>query len=230
MSQVKILDCRGLSCPLPVVNTKKELAQLSADAPAEFVLTVLVDNATAAENVSRFARSSGCLVKVEPNADAFHILISSEAGQGAPAAAGAFKTQAPTPRQVQDHQSGQAFACRSGAGSHKAETVMLVTSSSLGRGSEELGEILMRSFFFTLKEAELPPARIYFLSSGVKLTVEGSPLLEELQELAERGVEIFSCGTCLDYYQVKEKLRVGSITNMYDTMDALLAATRCITV
>ncbi|MEW5920010.1 MAG: sulfurtransferase-like selenium metabolism protein YedF [Bacillota bacterium] len=219
MSQPKIVDCRGLSCPLPVVNTKKALDEMAAGSPADFVLTALVDNDTAAENVSRFARSSGCRVELEKKEDGIYIHITK------PGTAQA-STHTATAKELE-----QALPCCSGENREAtAGNVLLITSSSLGRGSEELGKILMRSFIFTLQEADTPPARIFFLNSGVFLTAQGSPVLEELQELADRGVEIFSCGTCLDYYQLKEKLQVGRITNMYDTVDAILASARCITV
>jgi selenium metabolism protein YedF len=211
------VDCRGLSCPLPVINTKKAI-EAAAALPSDLAFTVLVDNSTAAENVSRFARGAGCRCDVEQKEDAIHIHIRRGAAAQASAGAGEHKTPE------------QTLVCCSGVNGVTAETVMLITSSALGQGSEELGKILMRSFIFTLKEAETPPARIYFLNSGVSLTVEGSPVLEELQELAARGTEIFSCGTCLDYYQLKDKLAVGSVTNMYDTMDAILSSGRCITV
>lgn len=211
------VDCRGLSCPLPVINTKKAI-EAAAALPSDLAFTVLVDNSTAAENVSRFARGAGCRVDVEQKEDGIHIHIR----RGAAAQASAGEGEHKTPEQM--------LVCCSGVNGVTTETVMLITSSALGQGSEELGKILMRSFIFTLKEAETPPARIYFLNSGVSLTVEGSPVLEELQELAARGTEIFSCGTCLDYYQIKDKLAVGSVTNMYDTMDAILSSGRCITV
>ncbi|HAP31877.1 MAG TPA: sulfurtransferase-like selenium metabolism protein YedF [Firmicutes bacterium] len=225
------VDCRGLSCPLPVLNTKKAID--AAVSPAELMLTVLVDNTTAAENVSRFARSASCRVDVEQKEDGIHIQIRRKAAEQASAGEGELKTPAPArqqTQQAQDPHPEQAEACCSGVNGGMGDTVLLITASTLGRGSEELGKILMRSFIFTLKEAETPPARIYFLNSGVSLTVEGSPVLEELQELAARGVEIFSCGTCLDYYQLNEKLAAGSVTNMYDTMAAVLSSKRCITV
>lgn len=226
------VDCRGLSCPLPVINTKKAI-EAAAALPADLAFTVLTDNTTAAENVSRFARSAGCRVAVEQKEDGIHIHISRKVAEQVSAGAAELKTPAQARQQAQQTHAAhpeQALACRSGVNGGMMETVMLITSSTLGQGSEELGKILMRSFIFTLKEAETSPAHIYFLNSGVSLTVEGSPVLEELQELAARGVEIFSCGTCLDYYQLKDKLAVGSVTNMYDTMDAILSSGRCITV
>ncbi len=215
MSQLKTVDSRGLSCPLPVVNTKKALEELTANPNAVFTLTTLVDNETAAENVSRFARSLGYQVTVEKKDEEFLVHINKK-----------YQTALfPAPEEQKD----QELECRDET-EGVAKTVMIITSSTLGNGSEELGSLLMRSFCFAIKENDTPPARIFFLNSGVNLTVEGSPVLEELQELASRGVEIFSCGTCLDYYKLKDKLQVGQVTNMYDTVDAMLASSKCITL
>ena len=79
----------------------------------------------------------------------------------------------------------------------------------VGRGSQELGAILMRSLLYTLTQRETPPRALLFLNAAVKLTCTGSPVLEDLDLLARRGVPILSCGTCLDYYRLKDSLAVG---------------------
>ena len=114
-------------------------------------------------------------------------------------------------------------------GTRQRRTVLLISSSTLGRGSEELGKILMRSFIYTLHEAETIPDRMLFINSGVYLTVEGSPVLDELKSSPSGGRNLF-LRYCLDYYKLKEKLAVGSVTNMYDTVEALTKASRCITL
>ncbi|GEA14593.1 MAG: hypothetical protein PWR22_1168 [Moorella sp. (in: firmicutes)] len=108
--------------------------------------------------------------------------------------------------------------------------VLLVTSASLGRGSEELGSILMRSFFYSLSETEVLPRRVLFINSGVQLCCQGSPVLDSLLALEQKGVEILACGTCLDYYHLKEKLCAGSVTNMYTIIEHLMAAEKVITL
>ena len=108
--------------------------------------------------------------------------------------------------------------------------VVLITSDRLGIGSEKLGESLMKSFTDTLLGVDPKPASIILLNAGVKLATESSEIWETLQLLAENGVEVLSCGTCLKYYNLTDKLRVGQVTNMYDTIDTLLAAGKVITV
>jgi selenium metabolism protein YedF len=108
--------------------------------------------------------------------------------------------------------------------------VILITSDQLGVGDERLGEILMKSFLNTLWDYEPKPSKLLFINNGVRLTTEGSEVLETLTLLEKKGVQVFSCGTCLEYYNLREKLRVGLVSNMYATVDALLQATKVIKV
>jgi len=218
----KEIDNRGLACPQPVLNTKKALQELTQEGHTDFILTVIVDNEAAKENVSRFARTAGCLVSVAEKEDGIHVII-----QGGEKKEG--KTDVGEPLKKEAGSTKEEQSCCLGEGSQTSgETVMFITSSTLGQGSEELGKILMRSFIFTLKETSPRPSKLFFLNSGVFLTTEGSPVLEELSQLAAGGVEIFSCGTCLDYYNLKDKLRVGQVTNMYDMVENMHAAAKCI--
>jgi selenium metabolism protein YedF len=102
--------------------------------------------------------------------------------------------------------------------------VVFIESDSIGRGSEELGKVLMRSFLHTLAEAEFKPAKLIMVNSGVKLACEGSEVLEDLHQLSRQGAEILSCGTCLDYFGLKTKLQVGRISNMYEILSSLAQA------
>ena len=108
------------------------------------------------------------------------------------------------------------------------QVVVYIHSQYLGVGEEALGMILIRSFFKTLLDSETKPFRIIFINSGVRLTSEGSEVLETLKSLSETGVEILSCGTCLDFYGLKEKVKVGMISNMYDIVQSLMEADRLI--
>jgi selenium metabolism protein YedF len=110
------------------------------------------------------------------------------------------------------------------------ETVYLITKDTLGHGSEELGTVLMKSFLYTLTETEPLPRTLIFINSGVRLTTKDSPLLGHLQTLAGRGVQILSCGTCLDYFALKERLAVGQVTNMYSIVAEFGLAAKAITL
>lgn len=190
-----ILDCRGMSCPQPVLETKKALEK----AGAEEVL-VLVDNPASKENVRRFAESQGYGVNITEERGAFTLRLQK--GEGA--------EKAPIPEEKMTMGN--------------ANLVVFIESDSIGRGSEELGRILMRSFLHTLAEAEYNPAKIILVNSGVKLTCEGSEVIEDMRHLSGQGAEILSCGTCLDYFGFKTKLQVGRISNMYEILSSLAQA------
>ncbi|MBO8158190.1 sulfurtransferase-like selenium metabolism protein YedF [Thermosyntropha sp.] len=112
----------------------------------------------------------------------------------------------------------------------KKEIAILIKSRLFGEGEEELGQILMKSFLYTLMEMKGDIKHIIFMNSGVFLACEGSPVLEHLKVMEEEGVNILSCGTCLDYYQMKDKLKVGSVTNMYTAVEILTSAHKSLTL
>lgn len=197
------VDNRGLSCPQPVIHTKKALSNL-AEGQA---LVSIVDNEVAKENVRRFAASAGCQIEIEEK-DGLYFLTLLRSGV-APA------LQVPTPEEKELP-----------LGQH----VVFIRSNFLGLGSDELGALLMRSFFYAVNQTpESLPAAVVLMNSGVLLAIEDSPVLVDLQSLAAAGVEIVACGTCLDFYKVKDLLRVGRISNMYDIYE-ILAARRVITL
>ncbi|MCD6520813.1 MAG: sulfurtransferase-like selenium metabolism protein YedF [Anaerolineae bacterium] len=127
---------------------------------------------------------------------------------------------------VQVHPGSETLPSQAEQNTSKTErpTVLVVSSERMGRGEEELGEILIRAFFHTLNEVDPLPNTIIFYNSGVKLAVEGSPILEDLQALETKGVEILVCGTCLGYFELKDRLAVGEISNMYSIAETLLSA------
>ena len=192
---MKTVDCRGMSCPQPVLETKKALAAAGAEE-----VRVLVDNPGSKENVRRFAESQGYNVNIMEEKDVFTLRLQK---------AGAAK-EAPMPEEKK--------------APGETNLVVFIESDSIGRGSEELGKILMRSFLHTLAEAEYKPAKIILVNGGVKLTCEGSEVPEDLRQLSRQGTEILSCGTCLDFFGLKNKLQVGRISNMYEILSSLAQA------
>lgn len=200
------LDCRGLLCPQPVLVTRDALAVLGRGR-----LTVLVDNEAARSNVARFAAGQGLPVEVRAESGGlFRLLISREAAPPA----GAQATAGPA--------AAEYLCPPAGAG-----IIAVVASDTMGRGDDALGRVLMRAFIKTLPSLEPLPAALYFYNAGVKFTAredEDQGLLEPLQELASRGVAIYSCGTCLDFYTLTDKLRVGEVTNMYEIIKAMAQA------
>lgn len=113
---------------------------------------------------------------------------------------------------------------------NKESMVIVIASDKLGRGDEALGKVLMKSYTYTLTETNPLPETILFLNSGVKLTSEGSEVLENIKKLLDAGVEIISCGTCLDFYGLKDKLKVGVIGNMYLIIEKMNSASKVINI
>ncbi len=161
-------------------------------------VTIIVNDPSSSENVQRFASSQGCAVEVENRGGDFYIRIQKER---------AIENKSPA---------------------REEKIVVYVNSDRLGIGDEALGSILMRAFLKTLLDLEKRPHRLIFINSGVKLSSEGSEVLETLTRLSEIGTEIFSCGTCLDFYRLKEKLKVGKVSNMYEIATSLLEADRLV--
>lgn len=105
---------------------------------------------------------------------------------------------------------------------------MVISKNTLGSGDDKLGSALMKSYLYALSESDKIPSDLLFLNGGVKLTVEGSDCLETIQTLKNKGVNILSCGTCLDFYGIKDKLKVGEITNMYTIVEKMTSGNNTI--
>jgi len=180
-----------MNCPLPVVNTKKYF-----DTIEKGISTTIVDNEVAKNNIIKFAENSGFKYEVEERDGLYHILITK--GEG-----------------IKEDKSSEVKE------SNDEIFTIVVGSDKLGNGDDDLGIALMKSYLFALSEAEKIPNNLILLNSGVKLVVEGSLVLDSLEKLQQRGVEIQSCGLCLDFYKIKDSLRIGEITNMYAIIEIM---------
>lgn len=162
-------------------------------------LIFIVDNPSSRDNVERFVHSQGCSVKVEQKGEDFFLHIRK------------------------GHQGiGEKSTLKS------QRVVVYINSSLLGGGDEDLGSFLMKAFLKTLLSLEKKPDRLILINSGVRLASEGSEVLEPLTKLSEGGTEILSCGTCVEYYELKGKLKVGVVSNMFDIIQSMLEADRLI--
>lgn len=161
---------------------------------------VLLDDGAPRENVTRFARNRGLDVTEERNDNGWAITIKN--------------SDATVPSHSTTVGDG--------------DRVVLITSDRLGNGPEELGRLLMKNFIHTLLETDTNPQRIFFMNTGVFLSMEGSDVFEALEKLHGMGIEIYSCGLCLDFFGLKEKKRVGNTTNMLTTAENLLNARQVI--
>lgn len=191
MSNNVQVNALGDACPIPVVKTIKALAALGGAGTIE----TLVDNEVAVENLKRLASEKGCGVSVEKAAEKeWHVTFDVPEGLSVDAG------------EADDAQ------CLVPA---KKNLVIQVSSDAMGAGSDELGRNLMKAFIYTVTQQDELPATMLFYNGGAHLTCEGSPALDDLKALAEQGVEILTCGTCLNHYGIADKLAVGEVTNMY---------------
>ena len=193
------LDLRGLICADRAERIRAALGEPELDA-----LTVVVDDDTKAAQARDTAAGLGWAAVVQQQGTEVHVVLSRSENAASLAAPAVALQPTVQPLRI----------------------VGFIASSALGVGDEQLGRILMRAFVKTLKELDPLPERLVFVNSGVRLTTQGSDLLADLRELEGRGVRILSCGTCLDYYQLKEALEVGTVTNMHDIVTSLVAADR----
>ena len=195
-----ILDARGLTCPLPVINTKKELEGVNIGENIE----VIVDNEIAVQNLTKFANVQGFPVSSSKvSDDEFHVNISK--GEKA----------------VEEEE----VTCEPDT---KDNFVIVISSDKMGEGNEVLGHKLLKAFIFAVTKQDKLPKTMLFYNMGAHMTCEGSEVLEDLKLLESEGVEIMTCGTCLDFYGIKEKLCVGTVTNMYDIVETMEKASKII--
>ncbi len=179
------IDARGLSCPKPVVKTKKALEEYDE-------VEVLVDNEVAAQNVKKLGiKMGGNVTMVKEKEELYKLVITD------------FK------KTNQQSRKGD------------KDKVVFIKSNLLGEGDEELGDILIRGFINTLLDIEPIPAKVIFMNAGVKLPCNNEEVIKSLKKLEDKGVAVLACGTCLDYYGLKDELKVGNISNMYEIVDSL---------
>lgn len=207
------LDERGKQCPLPVIDTKKALA---ACASGELV-EVIVDNEIAVQNLRKMAGHKGLECSFEKTGYMeFVVRIKSmgrvDADNGQPEGGNKEVEQTAVEETLREPESG----CR--------RMVVVLASNEMGQGDGILGKILMKGFIYALTQQDTLPETVILYNSGAYLSCEGSDNLEDLKALEVRGVEVLTCGTCLNHYKLGEKLKVGTVTNMYEIVERMTGA------
>lgn len=192
---MKKIDAKGLACPKPVILTKNALDDME-----EGIVSTIVDNEIARENLRKLAKSLNMECEVEDiSSEEFIVTIEK--------------------KKTEDVE-----------GTKDERYTLAFSSDKMGKGDDDLGDILVKSFMYTVTETKPLPNTILFYNGGVKLTVEGSSVLEDIKKLEKEGVEIISCGTCLDFFNLKEKLGVGTISNMYTIYENLSQADKTLVI
>lgn len=195
------IDARGENCPKPFIMTKKALDEGNKE-----IIVTIVDNKIAMENVSKLVESMNLDYKVEEKDNDYYIEIDN-LGDGSSKVG---KDSAQT--------------------SNLKDSVVAFTKEKLGQGNDELGHVLIKGYIYTLTELEEKPKKLLFLNGGVLLTTGDAETITDLKKLEDMGVEILSCGTCLDYYGLQDELKVGQIANMYLIANAMNEANNTITL
>lgn len=188
------INCRGLSCPEPVLLTRKAVEEDNPEG-----LVVIVSSETSRENVRRFAESRGFQVSSQQEGGDYRIVLTKNGISAAPNSA-------------------------------PGVLIVLVSTDRFGTGDDDLGRVLMKAFISTLAEAKPMPDKILFVNGGVFLSSEGSPVIDSLMSMEAQGSQILSCGTCLDFFNLKEKLAVGKVTNMFTIVESILNASNLVRI
>lgn len=211
------VNAMGDACPIPVVKTKNAIKELNGAG----VVETLVDNEIAVQNLTKMANQKGYGVKSEKlGENEFKVTMtisenasseSASVGAEGSAAEGAEGSTAEGTDQT-ENQEEQVTCAVPAKGKN---VVVVISSAQMGSGNDELGTALMKGFIYALGQQEILPKTIIFYNGGASIPCEDSVSLEDLKSMEAQGVEILTCGTCLNFYGLSEKLAVGSVTNMY---------------
>ena len=191
-----------MACPKPVLETQKAFKN-----PEITEFEVIVDNTSARENLKRLAASKGYRCDVSEEGSIITVTIRREAALA-----------------VETDGQEYVAACDIDAGdSITSGRVLVIKNEFLGDGNDELGKVLMKGFLYTVTETKPYPEKVVLLNSAIKLSTINEETVVHLKKLEEAGTKIYSCGTCLNYYDLADQLKVGVIGNMYDVVDSLMS-------
>lgn len=200
-----LVNAMGDTCPIPVVKTKNAIKEMTESGQIE----IHVDNEIAVQNLTKMANVKGYPVRSEKAAAGeYHVFMEiSKDGENTA---------------VQVNEIQEDTVCVPDA--VKKNKIVVISSDQMGNGSEKLGKTLLKAFLYAVTQQDELPQTMLFYNGGVHLTCEDSPALEDLKSLEAQGVEIMSCGTCLNYYGLTEQLKVGTVTNMYVIVEMMEGA------
>ena len=192
----------GDACPIPVVKTKNAIRELGGSG----VVEVSVDNEIAVQNLLKMAKQKEYEASFEKKSNTEYIVTINVNG-------GEVSDAKPVAKDIAKSDEIKL-----------KETIVVIDSDKMGDGDEEFSKTLLNGFIYALSSQDIPPAKIIFYNTGVRMTTEGSQSIEDLKVLANAGAKIYSCGACLNNYGLTEKLCVGEVSNMYDIVGYLLNA------
>ena len=186
------VNALGDQCPIPVIKTKNMIATMKEGGEVE----TLVDNEIAVQNLTKMAEQKGYAVTSKKIRKGQYSVVMT--------------VPAPVPGTEAEPEE-EPIVCDIG----KSNTVVVISADTMGRGDDVLGAVLIKGYIYALSQQDIPPRTVLFYNGGAKLTCKGSESIEDIKLLASKGVEILTCGTCLNHYGIKDDLMVGEVTNMY---------------
>ena len=201
-----IVDARGLACPQPVILAKKAIVENEE-------VTVLVDNPIAVENIRRLAQKTACGFSFADKGEGILEIALT-------------RKRVPDLTPSEPDAAEEEFLCASAPEKRSGPFVVVLSDNRMGRGDDVLGDVLIRSFIHTLPQLKPLPDAIICYNAGVKLAAKDSAALDDLRQLAEAGVDILVCGTCVNYFALGEQIAAGHISNMYDIAETMAGASR----
>lgn len=204
---MKQLDGFGKPCPMPLVMVKKEIDAGETD------IVINVDNETAVKNITRLAKKKGFGFAVSEIEGGFAIAIGGD-----------------LPADAAENVADTAAAmCTPGGGCNGYS--VFIGKDHVGEGDAQLGYNLMKMAIFTLNQAEVAPMNLLFMNSGVKLLCgDEAQIIDSVKELQEKGTDVLVCGTCLNFYECADQLKVGEVSNMYDILERMHESAKVITL
>ena len=203
---MKMIDALGKPCPIPVMEAKKALAEQGING-----VFIKVDNIAAVQNLEKMANGYGHLFSYVGNAaDSYEVEIRKSG------------------KDSSEEKTSETNVLRNGESSNGMTIV--IGGDSMGQGAEELGKILIKGFIYSLTELPTPPKYVIFFNSGARLSSDGANTIDDLKKLTEKGTEILTCGTCVNYYELQDKLAVGKIVNMYEITEILASSNSIVNI
>jgi selenium metabolism protein YedF len=196
---MKIVDTRGLTCPAPLIKTRQGITEAAADEAVQ----VIIDNRTSLGNVKRYLADNKLTFTVREEGDLAYITVN------------------PGERTEMSTNEEEYCAPEASSPPRRRNTVVAVTSEKMGSGDDELGAKLMVTFFRTLVMVEPAPDSVVFYNSGVKLAMDDSPVLDFIKELMAKGTSVYLCTTCINHFNIKDRLPAGSFSDMYQILNLL---------
>lgn len=202
MKRMLRVDARGEQCPLPVIKAKKTLES----AKEGELVVVFVDNEIAVQNLQKLAAQKNAGFQWKKNGESDYEAVFTVGNSDL--------------KQEEELE----ISCEIPTPTRKKKTVVAIASNQMGVGEEALGKTLLKGFIYALTQQDVLPDTVLFYNGGASISCEGSDSLEDLKWLEQQGVEIMTCGTCLNFYGIAEKLAVGKVTNMYEIVQTMMNA------